>query len=128
MEYIEREAAIQAASIWNGDESTESWIKSALKKLPAADVVEREEGIRIGAELAAMHGSDATSEDLERAFWTGFEEAMKKRDVRPVILCRDCKHSAPWYRDKSRCFLWHKNGIDVFNDGFCNYGEKREEN
>lgn len=40
MEYIEREAAIQAASIWNGDESTEAWIKSALKKLPAADVVE----------------------------------------------------------------------------------------
>lgn len=37
-EYIEREAAIQAASIWNGDESTEAWIKSALKKLPAADV------------------------------------------------------------------------------------------
>ena len=38
MEYIEREATIQAASIWNGDESTEAWIKSALKKLPAADV------------------------------------------------------------------------------------------
>ena len=41
MEYIERKAAIQAASIWNGDESTEAWIKSALKKLPAADVIER---------------------------------------------------------------------------------------
>lgn len=38
MEYIEREAAIQAASIWNGDESTEAWIKSTLKNLPAADV------------------------------------------------------------------------------------------
>lgn len=37
-EYIEREAAIQAASIWNGDESTEAWIQSALQKLPAADV------------------------------------------------------------------------------------------
>lgn len=38
MEYIEREAAIQAASIWNGDVSTEAWVKSALRKLPAADV------------------------------------------------------------------------------------------
>jgi hypothetical protein len=48
-------------------------------------------------------------------------------DVPPVVLCRDCKHSEPWYADKSRCFLWHESGIDVFNDGFCNYGEKREE-
>ena len=37
-EYIEREAAIQAASIWNGDEGTEAWIQTALRKLPAADV------------------------------------------------------------------------------------------
>ena len=48
-------------------------------------------------------------------------------DVRPVVLCRDCKHSEPWYADKLRCFLWHESGIDVFNDGFCNYGEEREE-
>lgn len=48
-------------------------------------------------------------------------------DVRHVVLCRDCKHSEHWYADKSRCFLWHESGIDVFNDGFCNYGEKREE-
>lgn len=48
-------------------------------------------------------------------------------DVRPVVFCRDCKHSTPWYSNKSRCFLWHEDGIDVFNDGFCNYGEKREE-
>ena len=41
-----------------------------------------------------------------------------------IIRCMDCKHSEPWYRDKSRCFLWNESGIDVFNDGFCNYGEK----
>ena len=63
-----------------------------VEKIPSADVVERDEGIRMGAELAAMHGSDATSQDLEKAFWTGYEEAMKKRDVRPVVLCRDCVH------------------------------------
>lgn len=38
MEYISREAAIKAARIWNGDESTEAWIQSNLEKLPAADV------------------------------------------------------------------------------------------
>ena len=47
---------------------------------------------------------------------------------RPVVLCRDCIHSAPRYADRSRCFLWRESGIDVFNDGFCIYGKKREEN
>lgn len=42
-----------------------------------------------------------------------------------VIRCKDCKHSEFWYRDKRRCFLWHEEGIDVFEDGFCNYAERR---
>lgn len=42
-----------------------------------------------------------------------------------IIHCKDCKHSEHWYRDKSRCFLWHEEGIDVFEDGFCNYAERR---
>ena len=42
-----------------------------------------------------------------------------------IIRCKDCKHSEHWYRDKSRCFLWHEEGIDVFDDGFCNYAERR---
>lgn len=42
-----------------------------------------------------------------------------------IIRCKDCKHSEHWYRDKSRCFLWHEEGIDVFEDGFCNYAERR---
>lgn len=54
-------------------------------------------------------------------------EHLPAADVRPVVFCRDCKHSTLWYSNKSRCFLWHEDGIDVFNDGFCNYGEKREE-
>lgn len=43
-----------------------------------------------------------------------------------IIRCKDCKHSEHWYSDKSRCFLWHEEGIDVFEDGFCNYAERRE--
>ena len=49
---------------------------------------------------------------------------LKEQEV--VVRCKDCKHSEPWYGDKSRCFLWHETGIDVFNDGFCNYGERQE--
>ena len=42
----------------------------------------------------------------------------------PMVRCLDCKHSTKWYGDKSRCFLWHDTGIDVFDDGFCSYGKK----
>ena len=48
-------------------------------------------------------------------------------DVVEVIRCKDCKHSEHWYRDKRRCFLWYEDGIDVFDDGFCNYAERKEE-
>ena len=43
-----------------------------------------------------------------------------------IIRCKDCKKSEPWYGDKRRCFLWHEDGIDVFEDWFCNYGEPKD--
>lgn len=43
-----------------------------------------------------------------------------------IIRCKDCKHSEHWYRDKARCFLWHETGIDVFEDGYCNYAERKD--
>ena len=42
-----------------------------------------------------------------------------------IVRCKDCKHSEEWYGDKRRCFLWHESGIDVFEDGFCNYGKRK---
>lgn len=47
-------------------------------------------------------------------------------DVVEVVRCKDCKHSEYWYRDKCRCSLWSEIGIDVFEDGFCSYGERRD--
>ena len=44
-----------------------------------------------------------------------------------IIRCKDCKHSEHWYRDKRRCFLWFEDGIDVFDDGFCNYAERGQD-
>lgn len=49
----------------------------------------------------------------------------KRKDMVEVIRCKECVHAKPWYRDKAMCFLWHETGIDVFNDGFCNYAERR---
>lgn len=43
-----------------------------------------------------------------------------------IIRCKDCKHSEHWYRDKRRCFLWHETGIGVFEDGYCNYAERKD--
>lgn len=42
-----------------------------------------------------------------------------------IIYCKECKYCEHWYADKGRCFLWHEDGIDVFEDGFCNYAERR---
>ena len=47
--------------------------------------------------------------------------------IAELIRCKDCKHSEPWYRDKRRCFLWAETGIDVWDDGYCNYAEKKED-
>ena len=46
-------------------------------------------------------------------------------DAVEVVRCKDCKYSEHWYKDKRRCFLWNEAGIDVFEDGFCNYAERR---
>jgi Zn finger protein HypA/HybF involved in hydrogenase expression len=54
--------------------------------------------------------------------------AIAIEDRQPVIRCKYCKHSIEWYGDKRRCFLWNENGIDVFEDGFCNYGKMRDNN
>ena len=48
-------------------------------------------------------------------------------DVVKVVRCKYCKHSEPWYGDKRRCFLWNEEGIDVFEDGYCSYGKRRED-
>lgn len=42
-----------------------------------------------------------------------------------IIRCKYCTHSKHWYKDKRRCFLWHEEGIDVFEDGYCNYAKRR---
>ena len=42
-----------------------------------------------------------------------------------IIRCKDCKYCEHWYANKGRCFLWHEGGIDVFEEGFCSYGERR---
>ena len=42
-----------------------------------------------------------------------------------IVRCRECKYCEHWYADRGRCFLWHEDGISVFEDGFCNYAERK---
>lgn len=71
--------------------------------------------------------------DWEYGYTCGIERAESEIecaptvDAVPVIRCKDCKNSDPWYADERRCFLWSENGISVFDDGFCNYAERKEE-
>lgn len=44
-----------------------------------------------------------------------------------LVRCGECKHSKEWYRDRLMCHLWAEFGVSVFEDGFCNYGERRKE-
>ena len=71
--------------------------------------------------------------EFECGEWSGLAKTIVKAieqlpSAQPeIIRCKDCKHSEHWYRDKARCFLWVECGIDVWEDGFCNYAERREE-
>ena len=67
----------------------------------------------------AKHWDGHTEEDVTR---------LLSLDVRPVVLCKDCVYSDKWYKDRLICYLWNEHdGNSVFEDGFCNYGNKREE-
>ena len=81
------------------------------------DTINRTEAIEIvNFECGEWHGLAQTI----------VNEIRKLPSAQPErILCKDCKHSEHWYRDKRRCFLWAEDGIDVFDDGFCNYAERR---
>lgn len=44
-----------------------------------------------------------------------------------LVKCGECKHSKEWYGDHRLCYLWSETGIGVFEDGFCSYGKRRED-
>jgi hypothetical protein len=85
------------------------------------------------AAIEAMYKDAEAHQD--HTFWTTQYEALLNipaADVVEVVRCKDCKYSEHWYRDKRLCRLWYGEEktsapIDVFDDGFCNYGERRED-
>lgn len=41
-----------------------------------------------------------------------------------LVRCGECKHSKEWYADRCLCYLWAEEGVSVFEDGYCSYGER----
>ena len=58
--------------------------------------------------------------------------ATPAADVRPVVICRDCKYSHMTHDGMCKyCDQWIENGVDealyVPGDFFCAFGERRTE-
>lgn len=86
------------------------------------DAIERCDYVRAAVSYITEHRFSAVAYSCRKEI----EAIPADSDVVKVVRCQNCKHSEPWYADKSRCFLWHESGIAVFNDGFCNYGKEKE--
>lgn len=110
---------------------TEERTAEPAQKVPNGDLVSRKAAIDALNEYFARIGK------LKRRGLTEGEKAIRLGTLGAIkilpsaqpeiIRCKDCKYSEHWYRDKRRCFLWHETGIDVFEDGFCNYAERRDD-
>lgn len=118
---ISRKVAIKAIEslqdCYNGFSDTfdKACIIGVLDELPSAYPYS-------DAEIQKMQ--DLEQAQFDKVYQIGYEEG--KKDAQPeIIRCKDCKNSEHWYRDRRRCFLWSEDGVSVFDDGFCNYAERR---
>ena len=62
-------------------------------------------------------------------FTLGIQQAVDEQptiDAVPVTRCKDCKYMTQWAYGRY-CTVW--DGVNrMGDDGFCNYGERREDN
>lgn len=138
-DYVKRSDVInyvcQFCKDQHADELCDQWdicqLFTRISNVPSADVVELDEGIKIGAALAAMHGSDATSQDLAKAYFEGMEEGYKKGrsgfEKRAMwITTRTITHDGNWYC--SLCDYEPYYSRDIHTLKYCpNCGAKMEE-
>lgn len=120
-EYIKREDVIEKLTgVFQLQAET---AKAIVDAIPAADVVDRDEGIRMDVELAAMHGADATSKQLEDAFWRGFKEAWKKRGKHGKWILKQeyniCEEDGEKYWECSLCGCGSDSYDTTFHTNFC---------
>lgn len=135
---IDRQAAIKAIEnlqdCYNGFSDTydKACIIGVLMEIPTAqvntqtdtptDMISRQAALALAKDIC-VHIKDGT---VYRHRCIDPQQIMDLPSAQPeIIMCKDCKNSEHWYGDKRRCFLWSEDGVSVFNDGFCNYAERR---
>lgn len=91
------------------------------------DYIKREDAENKLAKTIKGDTFEVIEEETKKNAAKNFFSDIPSADVVEVVRCKDCEHSKHWYGDKQRCFLWHEGGIDVFDDGFCSYGKKKDE-
>ena len=74
---------------------------------------------------------DAEHSNRSYSTWMGYEimdsiDDCVEEDVVPVVRCKDCKHMKIDRNGYRWCLVW--TGINCMgDDGFCNYGERKDE-
>ena len=59
-------------------------------------------------------------------------EDISANDVIPVVRCKNCKYAKHWYGNNKLgnetflCYFLAEEGIKMFADNFCSYGERKE--
>lgn len=76
-----------------------------------SDYIKREDAIK-EANTWSMFGNDNLESRLKR---------LPSADVVEVVRCKDCKF---WDSDCIWCNLW--GNTQEYDDGYCNYGERKE--
>lgn len=112
-----------------------SALRSNNARRMMADLIDRQAAIDALKKISFSHWFECgeyLSEDTREIEIISSSKALETIEALPsaepeTIHCKDCKHSEHWYSDRRRCFLWSEDGISVFNDGFCNYAERRED-
>lgn len=73
--------------------------------------------------LKEMFSSD--NKPLETAICSVID-AVPAADVVPVVHCRDCKYKAQAKVNKKGFLICPASGMEITDDDFCSYGERRE--
>lgn len=107
---------------WNyGDIDPESLMDALEFYTSAADVLPRDEGIKLGAELAAMHGATPEQQQLETAYFKGVEYGLTRRDVRPMVRGKWVNYGDEYRPDIKCCVCGQRKPILLgnFNFNYC---------
>ena len=94
------------------------------KRMEKKEYIEREYVIKCMEDSYKNAGISAEA----KAKMTRWLKKAPAADVRPVVLCRDCKHRDP-EDHRCDCGGMERQGcpFPVDDDYFCSYAEKREE-